>query len=188
MLFWALNEFKKTSIMKKLLFLFFVTSFGYQQLSAQNFEIPSNYKFEKAEDFTTYEPQVKECINWLLETPLNTNENKRLHANKFFVEYVISSPFVTIELNSKITPFTKKNPDLLVAFMAAWAKNTLDNKSLKDDVVAGSLAGLRGTIAFYQMNLAAKSIKKVKDLDRIIAIDKKGKLEEWVKSKLNEKP
>jgi hypothetical protein len=50
--------------------------------TAQEFEVPKDYSLKKKEDYTKYEKDIIACINWLEETPLNQQEQKRKAANK----------------------------------------------------------------------------------------------------------
>src|SRR5438876_12376245 len=77
------------------------------------------------EGFIKSEPALINTINWLENTPLDQESDKRKLLNATFIGWVTNSPTVTVEVNSKITPMSKKNPDLLIIFMGGWVKYSL---------------------------------------------------------------
>lgn len=132
------------------------------------------------EGFIKSEPQIISTINWFENTPLNQEADKRKQQYSLFLAWLTNSPTVTINLIEKITPFTKKNPDLLFMFMGGWTKYTLQNSYSKDQVQC-SVAGVKSAIKVYQMG---NGIKRDKEMEKIIDIDSKNELTVWVKSQL----
>lgn len=151
-----------------------------QTLFAQDFQVPKNPVLKKKEDFAKYEKDVIACSNWLENTPLDKEVSKRKDASAFLLTWVSGAPNVTIEINQKIVNFTEKNPDLLMIFIGAWTRFALENPDAAKDMTKGNLAGLRGVIKFYQANLE-KGIKKDKNVENLVKLEKEGKLEAWVK-------
>jgi len=166
--------------MKKLLFLFAFVSIG-TWLTAQDFEVPKRYKLEKAEDYKKYEPKVLECINWILNTPINEDKKKRQDANAFLMKWLEGSPSVTIEVNVEIVSFMDSSPDLLMIFFAGWTRHVLEGGE-KDDMLAGNMAGLEAVMNFYEKN--RKKMSKDKDVEKYIKMKEKGKLESFIEKKL----
>lgn len=134
------------------------------------------------EEFVASEKSVLATIDWLENTPFDTQAEKRSEQKALFAAWLTNSPTVTVELNANVLTFTKKNPDLLITFMGGWTRYSLQN-NYSTDIVKGSLAGIRSSIKVYK----AMSLKKDKELDKLIALDEKGDLENWVRSKLKVK-
>jgi len=134
------------------------------------------------EEFTASEPSVINTVNWLEETPLNVDVDKRKLLSANLLAWLVNSPTVTIELNSKIATFTKKNPDLLTAFMGGWARYSLQN-SYSQDLAKCNYAGIKSAIKLYQLGGA----KKDKEMEKIIAMEANNELEAWITKKLAEK-
>jgi hypothetical protein len=68
--------------MKKNLFtLIFLTS-GLL-LSAQDFVVPKNFSATKPEDYSKYENDIIQCINWIMTVPVNEQADKRKEAYAF---------------------------------------------------------------------------------------------------------
>lgn len=135
------------------------------------------------EGFIKSEPALINTIDWLENTPLNEQADKRKLLNATFVAWVVNSPTVTIEVNSKVAPLAKKNPDLLIIFMGGWAKYSLQN-NYSNDAVQCNLAGLKSVIKVYQMGIG---IKKDKDIDKLVDLNSKNELESWIRSQLQQK-
>jgi len=134
------------------------------------------------EEFVQSEPAVVNTINWLEQTPLDEKEERKTQ-QALLVAWIINSPTVSIELNEKTVPFTKKNDALLVMFMAGWTRYCLQNNYSKDPVQC-NLAGIKTAMIVYKKGIA---IKKDKEMEKLIALDNKGELEQWIKETLPKK-
>jgi hypothetical protein len=150
-------------------------------LPAQDIKVPTNAVLEKAEDYEKYEKDVIACAKWLESTPLDEQKDKRKQVNYFLTKWITGSPTVTIELNSNIIEWNKSNPELLSVFMAGWTKFMLEHKEMNKDMVRGNVEGLRSVLKVYKLG---KGVKKDKKLEKLIALESKGKLENWVEDQL----
>ncbi len=168
--------------MKKMIFTFSALLFLISVITmAQDFEIPKNYVLKAASDYAKYEKDIIACANWLENTPLNVDEQKRLDANAFLMKWLTGSPTVSISLNADIvTKCTDKNPDLLMLFLAGWTRFSLENNYSKDQQ-KGYFEGFKSMINVYNRGV---SIKKDKDLEGIIELYNKGELEAWIKNNI----
>jgi hypothetical protein len=166
--------------MKKLnLLLIFLIAFTFQAIS-QEFEVPKDYKLDKADDYAQYEQDVIDGVTWMIETPITQEVDKRRDAGKFLLIWMMGSPTVNIMLNPDIITFID-NGDLLFAFMGGWTKYVLESKDFKSEF-NGSMAGINNVISFYTKNKAA--IGKVKAVEKYIKLKAKGKLESTIKSRI----
>jgi hypothetical protein len=129
------------SKIKILICLLFVST----SLLAQEIQIPSNLKLEKAEDYKETEQLVLTSIEWLLKTPLSENSSKRKEVNAFLVKWMSGSPTVSIELVSGIVPLDC--PDCIILFMSGWTKYSLENNYSKNKVEC-AVAGAENAIEF----------------------------------------
>src|SRR5690242_12202372 len=117
------------------------------------------------EEFVASEQKVLATINWLETTPFDKEEEKRTKQKALLVAWITNSPTVTLEINMDVVTFTKKNPDLLIIFMAGWTRYCLQNNYSTDNI-QGSLAGIKSSIKVYK-NL---SLKKDKEMDKLIEL------------------
>jgi hypothetical protein len=119
---------------------------------------------------------------WLENTPIKEDEAKHKEQYALLTAWIINSPTVNIEVNSKVLPFTKKNSELLIFFMAGWTRYCLQNNYSKD-ITQGSLAGIKCAIKIYK----AGGLKKDKEMQKLVDLDDKGELEKWVSEQLAKK-
>ena len=62
------------------------------------------------EDFIASEKNVLATIDWLENTPLNQDEEKRKDLNALLIRWITDAPTVTLEINAGILPFLNKTP------------------------------------------------------------------------------
>ncbi len=154
-----------------------------QIANAQEFEVPKNYILTKKEDYKKYEQDILKCIEWLENTPFDSHHYKRKEAYKFLLTWLTGCPYVTIEIDGKILKkFTKKNPELLMIFMGGWAKYSIEHPDDKD-LVNGNMAGIKSVIKVYKQN-KGKGLKEDKKIEKIIKLENKGELKNWVRKQL----
>ncbi|MBZ4191995.1 hypothetical protein [Niabella beijingensis] len=135
------------------------------------------------EEFIKREPEVINVIDWLENTPLDQDADKRKYMNALLVGWLTNSPTVTVEVDSKVAPMSKKNPGLLPIFLGGWIKYSLQNAYSKDAVKC-NLAGIKSVIKIYK---AGNGIRKDKDIEKLVALDNKNELETWIASRLGKK-
>ncbi len=149
---------------------------------AQDFEVPKNVKMKKAKDYEKYEQDVIKAVNWLEATPLNKYKNKRKDVNQFLMQWLAGAPNVSIEISAFQLDYTDKNPELLMIFMGAWAKDALENPDADDKTLAGNLAGFKSMLKFYKANID-KGLKKNRKIEKLLKLDD-SELEAWVKEQV----
>lgn len=67
--------------------------------------------------------------------------------------------------------------------MGGWTKFVLENPKYQKDLVKGNLAGLKSVINVYENN-KDNAMKKDKSVEKLVKLNKKGELENWVKEQL----
>ena len=136
-------------------------------------KVPENYNFEKAEDYALHEQDVIHAVNWLTDTPIDRDLEKRNEVNAFLMKWMMGSPTVEIEIREDIVTFVS-SPDLLMAFLGGWTKFSLETRAF-DDPVKANMAGIENAITLYQKN--RKIIGKNKEIEKYIKLQSNGKLE-----------
>jgi hypothetical protein len=121
-------------------------------------------------------------MNWLLKTPVKDDDAERKDVNAYVLLWMTGTPDVTIEVPGYITDFSKKNPDMLFAWMCGYALNDLSSPKAGDE--ENNLSGVRAAIGLYQLG---GDIKKDKKMEELIEKDKDGTLETWVKEQMKKK-
>ncbi len=144
------------------------------------YTVPEEYSFVLPEDYTTYQPQVKEAIDWYLWRSMGLDENKRQYAAAFFMKWLVGSPTVTVDIDEKIVNFADNNPPLLIPFCMGWAKYAIDNNP--DDRVKGCCAGIQTTVDYYNTNRG--SMNKDANVEKYEKMIKNKKLEKYISKNL----
>jgi hypothetical protein len=100
--------------------------------------------------------------------------------NAYLMQWMTGTPTVSIEVSQAVAPFMAC-ADCLMAFLAGWTKYRLENDYSKDRL-AGTMAGITHTIAFYESN--KKALGRKAEIEKLIKKNKKGELEGYIKSVL----
>lgn len=167
----------KTKIMKRIaaIFLLVCTLFVSKTYS-QEFEVPKDYKLVAKEDYAPYEKDVIAAAKWLESASFNTESDKYAEVAEFVIKWISGSPTVNVNIYPVVMDLDKKNKGMLVLYMAAAAKYSLEN-SYSKDMKAQQKAALLSMINAYK---TANGIKKDKQMDKIVKANDDGKLDEWV--------
>ena len=167
--------------MKRIFFLLFLFTSFISKTHSQEFQVPENVTLNTKEDYVNSEKDVINAAKWLEATQLGKETDKRVKVNAFVLMWLTGSPTVTVELNKFCTDLTDRNPHLLGVFLASYARYALENNYSKDKL-KGNTAAIKGMINCYNLGGDAK---KNKLLDKAVAADKNGKLEDWVKENID---
>ncbi len=163
------------SILSALLFTLTMPAFA--QTAELLKELPKN-----KEEYLASEKNVLATIDWLENTPVHQEEQKHKEQYTLLIGWITNSANVTIEINESTTPFTKKNGDLLIFFLGGWTRYSLTH-NYSNDVVQGSVAGIKSVLKMYQTG----EFKKDKDMKKLLELEEKGELENWVMEQLGKK-
>lgn len=144
--------------------------------TAQTFELPQNIKLASKEDYTSYEKNIIEAANWLEQTPLTEQKEKRREVERFIFSWISGSPAVNVDIYENLLGFDKKNPGMMILYMAGTARYVLEHNYSKDKT-AKLEAGLRSMIKVYKGGI---NIKRDKQLERLAKADQDGKIKEWI--------
>lgn len=164
-------------MMKKILIIF-TLSISTTGIFAQEFIVPEKYNPSTPEDYEQYEPVVLAAVNWLLDTPVNEQIEKRMDANTFLMKWLSGTQKFTIDIRPQIVNFMEINPDLLMVFMCGWTKYALETGDYKN-ALKGNLKGVESVITYYQKN--KDNLLKDGHVEKYVRMKEKGTLEEYIK-------
>ena len=167
---------------QKILITIISTILCVQSNFSQEFTIPNDVKLDSPEDYKKHEADILNCINWLENTPVNQNPEKRTKANAFLMLWATGTPTVTIEMQSFQLDLTKKNSGLLMTFMGGWIKHSIENPNEKNNTLANNIAGINSLIKVYSSN-KGDGIKKDKRVEKLVKMNE-DELEKWVVEKI----
>jgi hypothetical protein len=144
--------------------------------SAQNYEAPTDYHFKKYEDYIRYETDVIKTADWLMRTHWGAEPYKMEAATQFILQWSQGTPDVVIELKQAIMDLSDTNPQLGFIYMSQFSKYAIQHKTGFNKTLA-NLAALKAVIEKYNME---PTHKRDNDVEKLIDIDKDGKLEYWI--------
>jgi hypothetical protein len=144
--------------------------------SAQNYEAPKDYHFKKYEDYIRYETDVIKTADWLMRTHWGAEPYKMEAATQFILQWSQGTPDVVIELKQAIMDLSDTNPQLGFIYMSQFSKYAIQHKTGFNKTLA-NLAALKAVIEKYNME---PTHKRDNDVEKLIDIDKDGKLEYWI--------
>lgn len=127
------------------------------------YDVPKEYSLVLPEDYTKYEPQLMQTIDWYLWRSISLDAEKRQDAIVFFIKWITGSPTVTVDIHPEIISLIKNTPELLIAFMMGWVKYSINNNYSKDKIKCCN-AGLQAVLDYYKKNRSYFS--KHEDLEK----------------------
>jgi hypothetical protein len=158
-------------------FLFMLSTLLFSTcLFSQDFEVPVNYKLEAKEDYTPYEKDIIAAAKWLETVSFNSESDKQSEVAAFVIKWISGSPTVNVEIHPVVMDLESKNKGMLVLYMAACARYSLENNYSKD-MKAQQKAAILSMINAYK---TANGIKKDKKMDKLVKASDDGKLDEWL--------
>ena len=167
---------------KKIVFAFLIAFVAIcNQTKAQDFKVPKNIILEKPADYKNYEKDIISCTNWLENSPLDKDKEKRKEANSFLMLWLTGTESVTINLNTDITSkYFDKNAEFIFIFMAGWTRFSLEH-NYSSDPQKCYYEGFKSVITVYKRGIG---IIKNTEMDHLVKIFDKGELANWIKEKV----
>jgi hypothetical protein len=123
---------------------------------AQELQIPNLP--ETKEQFAATENFVIEAAKWLEATQIGKDMDQRIKINAFVVAWLTNSPSVNMTVGKMSLNLSEKNPQLMIMFMAGYARYVLENNYSKDELKA-NLAGVKSAINLYNLGGEIKKNK-----------------------------
>lgn len=139
-----------------------------------------SYAQDTKADYQKDEPKVVEASNWLMNTPIDEKKSERLKKNTFLMKWMTGCPYISIGVSPTIVTYTDCG-DCLMIFLSGWTKYAIESKDY-GNALKGNLAGTESVIQFYTTN--KKALGKNKNIEKLIKLKKKGKLEEYIQQNM----
>lgn len=161
--------------MRKIIFAFlFLLS-----ISATAQELPNlkNIKLNKKISYKQAEPTVTKVVDYLFHTLIDKKNKSRNNAGQFLVDWMNGTPDYVFYLEEKESSFFNTDADLLLMYMAALSKFSLENPTVKEKQEQ-ALGAMKLVLPY----LYHQSDKKIwtKELWQLYDAHKNGKLKEFV--------
>lgn len=142
-------------------------------------ELPNlkNVKLNKKASYKNAEPTIVKLVDYLFKTPIDKKNKARNNAGRFLLDWMNGTPDYVFYLEEKETSFFNTDPDLLLMYMAALTKFSLQQPMAKE-----KQAQALGAINLILPYLYQQSDKKTwtKELWQLYDASKNGKLKEFL--------
>ncbi len=156
---------------------FMISSFG------QDIKVPVNTQFKKVIDYETYKDSMVMVANWMMNSPITKDREKRDAANKFVLSWIsgISSTHFNVrqDFKNEITK-DKSNfysTDLFMDYIAGMVLFKINND--RADEFETQEAGIKALMQGYE---SVENFCTVKFIEMLNKQEKIGKLSEWIKA------
>ena len=163
------------------LIIFFLLHFSL--IFSQYTDIEYDYDFKVNNDYENYDNTIIDITDWMLSTPITEQRAQRSKYQTFLMNWAAGHPKVKIILNewTNVTEIGDKNPVLLILFIAAWARKSLETENY-DNLIPLHIAAIKAVSRFYTDNRA--HLNKDKCMEKYIRLENKGKLDEWIRKRI----
>lgn len=147
------------------------------------FSVPSITEFKDTTECRSYNNDALKCAHWLLDTPANTQVEKREKAQQFLFMWLVSTPDIMVNVDRSLESISS-NPFMLGAYFSSLIIYCLDN-NIKSSTFTAHYQAILDAIEFYKKN--KKYIVDDKTMDEYIQLQKENKLEPFIKRIYNSK-
>lgn len=161
--------------MRKIIFAFlFLLSLN---VFAQELPNLKHIKLNKKISYKQAEPTVIKVVDYLFQTPIDRKNKSRNNAGQFLVDWMNGTPDYVFYMEERETSFFNTSSDLLLMYMAALTKFSLEHPSVKEK--QEQALGAMNLVLPY---LYQQSEKKTwtKELWQLYDAHKNGKLEPYL--------
>lgn len=161
--------------MRKIIFAFlFLLSLN---VSGQELPNLKNVKLNKKVSYKQAEPTILKVVDYLFQTSVDKKNKSRNNAGQFLVNWMNGTPDYVFYMEERETSFFNTDSDLLLMYMAALTKFSLEHPSTKEK--QEQALGAMNLVLPY---LYQQSDKKTwtKELWQLYDASKNGKLKEFV--------
>lgn len=165
--------------MKKIILTIFAAALSIVAYS-QDFSGLKDYQFASKEEYKAKEPQLKECVQYLLSKPYDKNDVNRQIAQQFMVIWMTGTPDYTFIIGKgyEFVSAKKSDADLMVIYFAGMISFVLDNPDKAKDVPAAEKAAIVKVVDYYADE--NNNLKPGKQIKKLIEAKKQGKLDEAI--------
>lgn len=160
--------------MRKLFIIpcFFVSSLLTNAQPATDY---ASIKLEAREDYTAdADTAALQAATHILSTPENDKDITRLDAAQFLIRWMSGTPSYSFTLNDRAGKFARN--DLLIVYMAAMAKYSLENPAKSKDQKQLDANAVQSLLAYC----GQFHIKLTGELRKLNAANEKGELEKYL--------
>ena len=135
--------------------------------------IPYDYTKTSPQELHIYEQNVLDCVEWLVNTPVDEQPADRQAVRKFVLEWIEATPSVAVYLDPQLMDFTKDSQymeEILTVYAGGYLSGLLRDKDTrgnlessasdvaypkgltKADRIKGATSAIETSLEFYDLN------------------------------------
>ena len=114
---------------------------------AQELLIPHDYTETSPQELHLYEQNVLDCVEWLVNTPVDEQSADRQNVRKFVLEWIQATPNVAVYLDPQLMEFTqdsKYTDEMLTVYAGGYLSGLLRDKDTHGDLTLSGEATTKG--------------------------------------------
>ena len=187
--------------MKKFLMSAMFMLIGISAWSQEDSLIPFDYTETDPQEFYKYEQNVLNCVDWLINTPIDEHTIDRQVISQFVLIWVQATPSVAINYDPKLLEFAQNiqhQEEVLMVYIGGYMAGLLREKEAqgklnqmtvvpkgtnKADRITGATNAIESTLKFYELNKDV--IGRNRTLERYKKMQKEGTLNEYIEANMD---
>jgi hypothetical protein len=134
---------------------------------------------ETPEDYERLAPLAMKIFDWLYQSPVGQEAEKRQQFNAFLLQWVSGTPTVSIMISEEIVPYMK-DVECLMIFMGAYSKHALQAE--KQDATDATYYATQQVLDFYDRN--KKALGRNKEIEKLAKLEKENDLKKYIKDNM----
>jgi len=164
--------------MRKTLLAFFLF-ISFLTVTANGQELPNlkHVKLNKKASYKNAEPTILKVVDYLFQSPIDKKNKSRNNGGQFLVDWMNGTPDFVFYLEEKETSFFNTDSELLLMYMAALTKFSLQNPTVKEKQ-AQALGAMNLVLPYLYQHSDKKTWTK--ELWQLYDASKNGKLEKYL--------
>ena len=152
------------------LWLALIGQFTYGQSLPDFTQIP----LSQASDYESAESSVLQASNYILSTPFEKNDQTRLNGGRFILKWMAGTPHYNFSFGTVATKTMKDDPDLLILYVSAMSKYSLENPVAAKSPDSVGLHAI--TMELTYCNNPTNNMKMTKPMKKLWEAMQEGKL------------
>lgn len=133
--------------------------------------VPDTLALDQKWSYNRYTHMVVPTIDWLMNTPIDSNSDLRTRHNNFMMYWLQKNEDVLVHMPEYLINFQNASRELYFIYSGGWIKHSLITGDTTR--LANSLAAVRAVIDFYERDMG---VPQNDYLDRLSEIEQQGNL------------
>ena len=142
--------------------------------------LPQEVSFDSKADYRSKDAAVRNCLEWLVSTPLDLCNEERDQLNAYVLVWLSGHPDITVDVKSDAMPFFRAHPELLYPVLHGMAIYQMETAKEEANTIAAHAAGIEAVLDV----ISDKELLREDDFKQLRKLRRKGRLEEFIAGKI----